>query len=132
MGAARSEPKKDVAAETWRLMLECSMTQFGRSSGILQRLGLTPGHMKLLLHLDDQDGQAMGTLAHSFRCDASTMTWLVDRLEERGLVERRVLPGDRRVKAVALTASGAKTKAELLERLYQPPPELLSLDRDTL
>ena len=60
------------------------------------------------------------------------MTWLVDRLEERGLVERRVLPGDRRVKAVALTASGAKTKAELLERLYQPPPELLSLDRDTL
>src|SRR5437868_2689126 len=103
MGATRGGAKKEVAAETWRLMLECSMTQFGRSSGILQRLGLTPGHMKLLLHLDDQGGRAMGTLAQSFRCDASTMTWLVDRLEERGLVERRVLPGDRRVKAVALT-----------------------------
>jgi DNA-binding MarR family transcriptional regulator len=60
------------------------------------------------------------------------MTWLVDRLEERGLVERRMLPADRRVKAVALTPSGAKAKAELIERLYEPPAELLALDRDTL
>jgi DNA-binding MarR family transcriptional regulator len=132
MAATRSAPKRDVAADTWRLMLDCSMSQFGRTSGILQRLGLTPGHMKLLLKLDDQEGRAMGTLAQSFRCDASTMTWLVDRLEERGLVERRMLPEDRRVKAVALTRSGAKTKAELMARLYEPPEALLALDRGTL
>jgi DNA-binding MarR family transcriptional regulator len=60
------------------------------------------------------------------------MTWLVDRLEERGLVERRMLPADRRVKAVALTPAGARTKAELMERLYDPPDELLALDRTAL
>ena len=74
----------------------------------------------------------MGSLAHTFQCDASTMTWLVDRLEERGLVERRMLPTDRRVKAVALTALGVKTKAELLEQFYEPPAELCALDRDSL
>jgi DNA-binding MarR family transcriptional regulator len=127
----RVDPPPDktaVAADVWRLMLECSMAQFGRASGILHGLGLTPGHMKLLTHLEEGDGRAMGSLAQSFQCDASTMTWLVDRLEERGLVERRMFPSDRRVKAVALTPLGAKTKAQLMERLYEPPDALLALD----
>jgi DNA-binding MarR family transcriptional regulator len=127
-----SSSKKSVAGDVWRLMLECSMSQFGRTSGVLQRHGLTPGHLKLLLQLDEHDARAMGTLAHSFRCDASTMTWLVDRLEERGLVERRMLPSDRRVKAVALTPRGVQTKAQLLQRLYEPPAELLSVDLPAL
>ena len=70
--------------------------------------------------------------SNSFHCDASTMTWLVDRLEERGLVERRMLPSDRRVKAVALTPRGAETKTELLAQLYEPPAELTALDRSAL
>lgn len=121
-----------VAAEVWRLMLDCAMVQFGRTSGILQGLGLTPGHMKLLMHLDPGDGRAMGALAQSFGCDASTMTWLVDRLEDRDLVERRMLPSDRRVKAVALTPLGVETKAKLMERMYEPPQELLALDQAAL
>ncbi len=125
----RVRGKRAVAGEVWRLMLECSMAQFGRASGILQTLGLTPGHMKLLLQLDADQGRAMGSLAQSFQCDASTMTWLVDRLEERGLVERRALPNDRRVKAVALTPRGVETKAQLAGRLFDPPQALLALDR---
>src|SRR5438876_6428302 len=124
--------KKAVAANVWRLMLECSMAQFGRASEVLQRLGLTPGHMKLLMQLEEGDGRAMGSLANSFHCDASTMTWLVDRLEERGLVERRMLPTDRRVKAVALTPLGINIKADLLAKLYEPPTELCALDRSSL
>ena len=124
--------KKTVAAEVWRLMLDTAMAQFGRASGILQQYGLTPGHLKLLLQIDEGDGRPMGSLAHLFNCDASTMTWLVDRLEERGFVERRNLPTDRRVKAVALTPLGVETKAKLVEHLYRPPSELLTLDRDSL
>jgi DNA-binding MarR family transcriptional regulator len=132
VGVSVRSGKRAVAADVWRLMLECSMAQFGQASGILQQIGLTPGHMKLLMNLEEGDGRAMGSLAQSFRCDASTMTWLVDRLEERGLVERRKLASDRRVKAVALTPLGAKTKAELTQRLYQPPEALLTLDRGAL
>jgi DNA-binding MarR family transcriptional regulator len=57
---------------------------------------------------------------------------MVDRLEQRGLVERRMQPTDRRVKAVVLTELGAKTKRQLLERLDHPPEELLALDRADL
>jgi DNA-binding MarR family transcriptional regulator len=124
--------KRAVAGDVWRLMVECSMAQFGRASGMLQGLGLTPGHMKLLMKLEEGEGRSMTSLSQSFHCDASTMTWLVDRLEERGLVERRLTPSDRRVKAVALTPQGAETKAELVERMYEPPEELLTLDRASL
>src|SRR5438552_13918211 len=113
-------------------MMETAMSQFGRSSSILHPLGLTPGHLKLMLQLEEGEARPMGSLAQGLQCDAPTMTWLVDRLEERGLVERRMLPADRRVKAVALTPLGVKTKGELLERLYEPPEELFALDAGAL
>jgi DNA-binding MarR family transcriptional regulator len=84
------------------------------------------------MKLEEGEGRSMTSLSQSFHCDASTMTWLVDRLEERGLVERRLTPSDRRVKAVALTPQGAETKTELMERMYEPPEELLTLDRASL
>ena len=74
----------------------------------------------------------MGELAAVLACDASNATWLVDRLEERGLVERRPYPGDRRVKAVVLTEEGAKLRALLTERLATPPEDLVALDREDL
>jgi MarR family transcriptional regulator, organic hydroperoxide resistance regulator len=127
-----SRSKRAVAADVWRLMGECAVAQFGKAAELLQPLGLTPGHAKLLMRLDEANGQSMGALAQSFRCDASTMTWLVDRLEERGLVERRGLPTDRRVKAVGLTPLGVETKAQLMERMYEPPDQLVALDREAL
>jgi DNA-binding MarR family transcriptional regulator len=60
------------------------------------------------------------------------MTWLVDRLEERGLVERRGLPTDRRVKTIALTPVGREMKAKLEERLYEPPAAVVALDSSVL
>jgi DNA-binding MarR family transcriptional regulator len=121
-----------TAGEVWRLLLTCAMSQFGRTASIAQGLGLTPGHVKALLALDPDEPQAMGTLAQNFACDASTMTWLVDRLEEKGLVERKGLKHDRRVKTVALTPEGVKTKEELESRMYEPPEFILDLDRDVL
>ena len=43
-----------------------------------------------------------------------------------------MLPADRRVKAVALTPLGTETKTKLTRRLYDPPAELLVLDRSEL
>jgi len=108
------------------------MERVRQSSTILNDLGLTPGHMKALLMLEPGTQRPMGALAEHFGCDASTMTWLIDRLEERGLVERRNLPKDRRVKAIALTPRGIETKAELEGRLYEAPAEILALDGSLL
>jgi DNA-binding MarR family transcriptional regulator len=55
-------------------------------------------------------------------------TWLVDRLEERGLVERRTPPNDRRVKTIVLTPLGIRTQQRLRESHYETPGALLDLD----
>jgi DNA-binding MarR family transcriptional regulator len=127
-----SRAKRATAAEVWRLIMESSIAQFRRTSGILEQLGLTPGHLKALLMLEPDEARPMGSLAQQFNCDASTMTWLVDRLEERGLVERRGLPTDRRVKTIALTPVGREMKAKLEERLYEPPAAVVALDSSVL
>lgn len=57
-----------------------------------------------LRHLNE--AVPMGELAHRLCCDASNVTGIVDRLEERGLVERRPSPADRRVKQLVLTDAG--------------------------
>jgi DNA-binding MarR family transcriptional regulator len=70
----------------------------------------------------------MRSLAEAWECDASNLTWIVDRLETLGLAERKTVPHDRRVKLVVLTAKGLKTKVALMKEFHTPPAELLHLD----
>jgi MarR family transcriptional regulator, organic hydroperoxide resistance regulator len=58
-------------------------------------------------------------LAERLRCDPSNVTFLVDRLEERGLVSRARAGGDRRVKALALTPAGAEVRSRLIATIAQ-------------
>lgn len=124
--------KRSLAGDVWRLMSDFSTAQFRMKARSLQDLGLTPGHMRALLSLKPGEARPMGSCAHDLGCDASTATWLIDRLEEKGLVERRPSTTDRRVKAVVLTPSGAETKARLQEHYYDPPDELLDLGLEDL
>ncbi len=60
---------------------------------------------------------AMRALANTLSCDASNVTGLVDRLEERGLVVRRPSAQDRRVKELQLTPAGSRLRSALLRRM---------------
>jgi DNA-binding MarR family transcriptional regulator len=60
-------------------------------------------------------------------CDPSTATNLADRLEQRGLVERRSAPGDRRVRTIALTERGAALRTQLERRMAALPQPLAGL-----
>ncbi len=66
----------------------------------------------------------MRSLASSLHCDASNITGLVDKLEARGLAERRAGAGDRRVKLVALTGHGEQVLADFESELYAGPASL--------
>jgi DNA-binding MarR family transcriptional regulator len=57
---------------------------------------------------------------------------MIDRLEERGFVERRARAHDRRVKTVVLTPTGVRMKEAMIARLGTPPSDLLALDRADL
>ena len=124
--------KGELAGEVWGQITNYFLAHRDTHMEIARELGLTPGHVKTVFELDERVGKPMGEIAAALACDASNATWLVDRLEERGLVERQPYPGDRRVKAVVLTEEGAKVRALLLERLATPPEDLVALDRDHL
>jgi DNA-binding MarR family transcriptional regulator len=79
-----------------------------------------------------EEPRPMGELARELHCDNSNVTGLVDRLSERGLVERRPSEGDRRVKLVALTEAGRVMREELVRRRSQPPPEIEALSETDL
>jgi DNA-binding MarR family transcriptional regulator len=57
---------------------------------------------------------------------------LVDRLESRGLVERRNAEHDRRVKLLCLTEAGAEVRQKLMERLAEPPAAIAALSAEDL
>jgi DNA-binding MarR family transcriptional regulator len=75
------------------------------------------GAQARLLSLLSLEPLPMRRLAQRLRCEPSNVTGIVDRLESRGLVERRADPGDRRVKVAAATEEGRRVARELREGL---------------
>jgi len=126
------QSKPELAEEAWRLLLAYFLANRDRTAAIATELGLTLGEMKALLSLDPGGAKPMRALAEDWKCDASNVTWIVDRLEERGVAERKGLPEDRRIKTVAVTPAGEKVRAELLSRIYEPGDEVLALSRTDL
>jgi DNA-binding MarR family transcriptional regulator len=135
IGAARSATsKRALAAEVWKLMADFAAANFRQSAQaqLMEEIGLTPAHYRALSILDPEEPRPMRALASTLCCDASMATWLVDRLEERGLAERRTPPNDRRVKTVVLTPLGIQTRERLRESFYDPPGALRDLDVSSL
>jgi DNA-binding MarR family transcriptional regulator len=124
--------KSALAAETWGLFFELLMRTHGHRDKVMAKHGLTPNDMRALMTLNPAGGHTMRDLAERWGCDASNATFIVDRLEKRGLAERTAQPGDRRVKLVVLTSAGEKTRRKVRDAMWVPPPQILALPRPTL
>jgi DNA-binding MarR family transcriptional regulator len=126
--------KRSLAAEVWKLMADFCAANFRHSAQaqLMAEIGLTTAHIRALSVLDPDQPRPMRAMASALCCDASMATWLVDRLEERGLVERRTPPNDRRVKTIVLTPLGIRTRDRLRESFYDPPSALTDLDVSSL
>lgn len=81
---------------------------------------LSPPQAHALMHMGTPHVRSMGDLAETMHCDASNVTGIIDRLEERGLVERRPGDRDRRVKTLVMTAAGEALRERLGARLLDP------------
>jgi DNA-binding MarR family transcriptional regulator len=129
---SRTDLKQDLAAEAWRPLARFFFDTVRHRQRVLVREGLTPNDARAFMALDRTEGKTMRALAEEWTCDASNATFIVDRLEERGLAERRSVPEDRRLKLVVLTQLGERTKRRVLAHFFEPPPELLELSREDL
>jgi DNA-binding MarR family transcriptional regulator len=76
------------------------------------------GPQARLLSLLSLEPLPMRKLAQKLKCEPSNVTGIVDRLESRGLVERRPDPADRRVKVAAATEEGSRVARDLRESLH--------------
>lgn len=75
-------------------------TRFERNA---RALGLTRSQGQVLVYLADNEGIQQGTLAEKIGVEPITLTRILDRLEEAGLIERLPYRADRRVRLLRLT-----------------------------
>jgi DNA-binding MarR family transcriptional regulator len=94
--------------------------------------GLSPVQVRALLTLRPGEAVPMRRLAAALDSDASNLSSLIDRLERRGAVERRPDPGDRRVKALALTPEGERLRESFWRGLTEDEGPLTPLDETAL
>jgi DNA-binding MarR family transcriptional regulator len=101
------------------------LADLGRSFGTMRcagsrrlvELGVSMTHFHVLTLLRHHDAMPMGRLAELLGASMSAATGIIDRMEERGLVERIRVPDDRRVVIVRPTRTGIDLvdDAELLK-----------------
>lgn len=70
--------------------------------------GLTPSQARVIFTIGDTDGMTCKDIGDITLITKGTLTGVVDRLEQKGLVERWAVEGDGRKTIVALTSEGEK------------------------
>lgn len=77
---------------------------------VLAAHGLTMWAYVVLLHLDAGPARGQGVLAQEIGADKTRIIAVLDDLQERGLIERRPDPADRRARLLALTTEGRRLR----------------------
>lgn len=80
--------------------------------------GLTIGQPKVLDYLKDHDGASQKEIAAGCLIEAGSLTSILNRMEEKNLIERRMLNGNRRTFHIFMTESGKKSQ-KLVEEVFR-------------
>ena len=83
----------------------------------LKDTGLTIGQPKILDYLKEHDGSNQKEIAKACFMEAGSLTTILNKMEEKGLIERRILNGNRRSFHIFLTAVG-KEKQQLVDTAF--------------
>lgn len=80
-----------------------------------RHLGLTRSQWQTMAYLARNEGIHQGALAEILEVEPITLVRILDKLEERGLVERRRHPTDRRIRLLFLTDAAREPLMKMLE-----------------
>ncbi len=84
----------------------------------LKDTGLTLGQPKVLDYLKDHDGVSQKEIAAGCLIEAGSLTSILNRMEEKNLIERKMLNGNRRTFHIFMTESGKKNQ-KLVEETFE-------------
>jgi DNA-binding MarR family transcriptional regulator len=104
---------KELVESTMFLLKRLGFSAKGKSMAAFEETGLHPYHFGVLIALSEGSHETQGAIADSLGYDRGQLVGLLDELEERGLVQRKRDPADRRRHLVQLTPDGKRTLKEL-------------------
>ena len=84
----------------------------------VKEIGLTSGQPKVLDYLIDHDGASQKEIAKACLIEASSLTSILNRMEEKELVERKIVNGNRRTFCIFLTDQG-KEQAKAVKKIFE-------------
>src|SRR5215217_3186707 len=111
-GEARDE-ETALALRLWIALARAHNAVAVQAQADVARHGLTVAEFGVLEALYHKGPMLLNEVQRRILVSSGGITYLVDRLEKRGLVERRDCPGDRRARIAALTAAGEALVREI-------------------
>ena len=117
---------EELVASTSFLLKRLGFAAKDKAMGAYEGAGLHPYHHAVLAVLDEGSRETQGAIADALGYDRGQLVGLLDELEERGLVERRRDPADRRRHTVRLTPNGKRALAKLRALAQKLEDELLA------
>jgi DNA-binding MarR family transcriptional regulator len=123
----RGQPPAEMADHLGYLLKHVQLRFSGLAAAALAPTGVSGREAAVLRAADSPQPLAQGEIARRMGIDRTTMVALIDDLQERGLVQRRQDPGDRRRNVVELTDAGqditrrAAQAGEQAERAFLSP-----------
>ena len=114
--AAPGHPHPAFGQSVGFLLSQLGYVVARRFGAAMAGVELEPRHFALMRAIEALDGHPQRALAETLHIPASSMVSVIDHLEERGLVERRVHPADRRSRTLHLTEAGHERLVEAAAR----------------
>ena len=129
-GEGKTLHGQELALKLWVVMSRANNALSERLQASVSAHDLTLTAFGILEVLFHTGPLLLGEVQRRILVSSGGVTYLVDRLEKKGLVERRECPGDRRARYAALTEAGEElirrifpSHAECIEALMSPLSE---------
>ena len=112
-GSTESTADRDAALKLWVVLARAYESVAARAQRDISARGLTLTEFGILEALYHKGPMLLGEVQRRILVSSGGVTYLVDRLEGKGLVERQDCPEDRRARYAALTPEGEAMIAEI-------------------
>jgi MarR family transcriptional regulator, organic hydroperoxide resistance regulator len=119
----QSEPESADAAtasvEDWELLAQVAQAYRSLSDTFMDQIGMHRAQATLLCRLFDHDGMTQSEIAEQLSVQGATVTNMLQRMDEAGLVTRRRDPEDNRLVRVYLTGTGRRQERAITEQFMK-------------